>query len=169
MKDIENAWAVNESLLQSYRSTFIASQSFLLVVGSILLNDNNNPYWLLGFVSISALVMIWYVWFRVVISRARAVDYYKFQLTTNVIEHDDFCNSEEDYISNKKMRKKMNKAAEKKNWRLTRIKIDLFLPVLFSAIWLSLIYAKYYTHNKALVRMQLHSTTVIQQTENKNK
>jgi hypothetical protein len=144
MKNIENAWAVNESLLQSYRSTFIASQSFLLVVGSILLNDDIKPCWLLGFVSISALVMIWVVWFRVVVSRARAVDYYKFQLVTEVAAHPDFCKSEEAYISNKDAREKMNVAAGKKNWRLTRKKVDLFLPVLFSIIWGTLIYAKYY-------------------------
>lgn len=33
-------WSINESLLQSYRSIFISSQSFLLAVGGIVVDKS---------------------------------------------------------------------------------------------------------------------------------
>ena len=38
--DSLDRWAINETLLQSYRATFISSQSFLLAVGATFAGKN---------------------------------------------------------------------------------------------------------------------------------
>ncbi len=80
MIDVNTAWSANEGLLQSYRSTFVASQSFLVTVGAILVTDKATS-WLLALIAGLALFMIWCIWHRVVVSRFLRVDYYKYQAT----------------------------------------------------------------------------------------
>ena len=140
-KSAERAWAVNERLLQSYRSIFIASQSFLLAVGALLI-DGEKPNWLFGFVATASLIMIWYIWFPVVVARAKIVDYYKLQVFTDIADEPGFC-SEEEYLRCAPRRKAMNAVGGKKNWRVTRIKVDLFLPIIFTVIWAVLFWSKY--------------------------
>ncbi len=47
MSELMTRWSVNESLLQSHRSIFISSQTFLIAVGAILL-EIDKPEWLVG-------------------------------------------------------------------------------------------------------------------------
>jgi len=126
-------WNVNETLLQSYRSIFISSQSFLLAVGVILLDKSDL---ILLFISILSLVMIWVVWFPVVVSRHKIVDFYKYQAKypDKIID----CR-EEVYVHDLNKRKQVNAVFElKTNWRETRKKLDLYLPIMFSLVWILL-------------------------------
>jgi len=134
-------YSIYESLLQSYRTIFISSQSFLIAIGAILL-DSDNPFWLLFTVFVLALVIIWVLWFPVVRARARLVDYYKFGFDSNKLGKD-----EDDYVHDKEFRNKVNKEVNKINWRPTRRKIDIYLPILFTIIWFALIVARLQMNN----------------------
>ncbi len=128
----------NEDLLQSYRSIFISSESFLLAVGAIFLEKS---LLLLIITSTIGLIMIWCLWFPIVRARHLIVDYYKYQAKTPAIDAP-IC-SVNDYVHNRKLRKETNKTLGiPTNWRETRKKVDLFLPVLFSIVWVSLIAAE---------------------------
>lgn len=72
--------AINESLLQSYRSNMIASQSFLLAVAAAFYEKNDILEMACVFM---ALFQLWYIWFRVIRVRAIIVDYYKHHLGEN--------------------------------------------------------------------------------------
>jgi hypothetical protein len=135
-------WQNNESLLQSYRQIFIGSQSFMLAVGAILFNAT-DPL-LLVIIAILSLAIIWYIWFLVVIARHKAVDYHKY-LTLRECVPDGVC-SEEDYINDPKLRLNTNKLLGiSTNWRPTRKKIDLYLPIIYSVAWVGLVCFKYGT------------------------
>lgn len=135
MADLEK-WSINESLLQSYRSIFISSQSFLLAVGAIVSGKSTIVLLATAFIS---LLMIWAIWFPVVRARHRIVDYYKYGATLPEPGRFALC-SEKEYVHNKEMRTKANKAfGIRGNWRPTRWKIDLLTPVLFSIVWIVLI------------------------------
>ena len=141
MSELLTKWSVNESLLQSHRSIFISSQAFLIAVGAILL-EADKPEWLLQLIAVSGLIIIWWFWVRVVINRARIVDYYKFQLNDGFKIYFDKC-SEDDYVKNKDgKRKSINKTIGKSNLRATRWKMDVGLPIIFSLIWLALLIVK---------------------------
>jgi hypothetical protein len=138
MSELLTKWSVNESLLQSHRSIFICSQTFLIAVGAILL-ETSKPEWLIWLLAGSGFTIIWLFWFRVVITRARVVDYYKFQLDDNFKANFDNC-SEDDYVRNRDgKRKSINKTIDKSNLRATRWKMDVGLPIIFSLIWLALL------------------------------
>ncbi len=138
MSELLTKWGVNESLLQSYRSIFISSQTFLIAVGAILLEDD-KPEWLLQFIAFLGLLIIWGFWFMVVFYRARIVDYYKFQLNNELKSHFEKC-SEDDYARNiDGKRKAINKKIGKTNLRTTRKKMDYLLPIIFSLIWVALL------------------------------
>lgn len=138
MSELLTRWSVNESLLQSHRSIFISSQAFLIAVGAILL-EADKPKWLLQLIALSGLIIIWWFWVMVVINRARIADYYKFQLNDEFKTYFDKC-SETDYVKNKdNKRKSINKAIGKSNLRVTRWKMDVGLPIIFSLIWLALL------------------------------
>ncbi len=79
MKIIEHKskWSTYESNVQAYRSNFIASISILLAVGALLI-DFGIIY--ISSVCLLAVIQIWYVWNRVIISRIKIVDFYKFNL-----------------------------------------------------------------------------------------
>ncbi|RZB34634.1 MAG: hypothetical protein SRB1_00402 [Desulfobacteraceae bacterium Eth-SRB1] len=141
MSELISKWSVNESLLQSHRSIFISSQTFFIAVGALLL-QTDKPEWLLWLLTGSGLTIIWWFWFRVVVIRARIVDYYKFQLYDQNKAIFDNC-SEEEYVKNKEKRDLINEKIGKSNWRTTRKKMDLGLPVIFSIIWLALLAARY--------------------------
>ncbi len=128
----------NEELLQSYRSIFISSESFLLAVGAIFLEKS---LLLLIITSTIGLIMIWFLWFPIVRARHLIVDYYKYQAQTTV--NDGLICSMKDYVHNRKLRKETNKTLEiPTNWRETRKKVDLYIPILFSIVWVSLIAAE---------------------------
>lgn len=138
--DYKTEWSVNESLLQSYRSIFISSQAFILAVGVLLID--NKPIFLI--VAIISLFMIWYIWFRVVRSRHLIVDYHKYASKLDKPKQEELRKryTEDEYVKNKDKRSKANiLLGIDTNWRPTRIKIDLLLPVLYTSIWLTLIFA----------------------------
>jgi len=135
MKDIVTKWSTNETLLQSYRSIFITTQSIFLAIG-VFTTNNINMFLPICIIS---LITIWIIWFPVVKSRHLAVDFFKYSLELTekeIAELLEFCKNEKLYISNKEIRKKANSILGcDKSWRLTRIKIDLVIPILFTVIW----------------------------------
>jgi len=141
MPDLENRWGINESLLQSYRSIFISSQSYLLAVGAIVSGKNTVALFTIALVS---LAMIWFIWFPVVTSRHRIVDYYKFAIGLAETNRLQLC-SEHEYVHDRTLRTSANKLfGINTNWRETRLKIDLVIPILFSLIWIVLIVYELY-------------------------
>ena len=138
-------WSTNESLLQSYRQIFISSQSFFLAIAAILIeNADELTIICLAFIG---LLMIWFIWFRVVRSRHLAVDYHKYIdefIKNNDGEYPKGICTEKKYIEIfSKERKKTNKVLGiEKNLRLTRKKIDVYLPILFTLTWVLLIHHK---------------------------
>lgn len=139
MKEIPIKWSVHENLLQWYRSIFIASQSFLLVVGTLFLEKCGWMFY--GIFAIS-LCIVWIIWFPVVKSRHKIVDYYKGALELDEENINQLC-TEKEYVHSKAKRKEANNRFQiKTNWRTTRKKIDLWLPISFTIIWLLLAYYK---------------------------
>lgn len=135
MADMER-WNINETLLQSYRSIFISSQSFLLAVGAIV--SGKSPLVLYAVAAIS-LLMIWGIWFPVVRSRHRIVDYYKHGMALPETKRSELC-TEKQYVHDDELRKKANALfGVESNWRPTRKKLDLMMPVLVSSVWIVLV------------------------------
>lgn len=129
-------WSANEALLQSYRSIFISSQSFLLTAGAVLTGKSPT---LLFVVAGAALVMIWLVWFPVVRAPLRIVDYHKYAAALASEALANLC-SEHQYVHDPSSRIKANALLGiATNWRATRVKMDILLPILFSALWVALV------------------------------
>jgi hypothetical protein len=133
MNSVEAKWNIHENLLQWYRSIFIASQSFFLVVGALFLERSK---WIFPIIAILSVIVIWWIWFRVVISRHKIVDYYKHALELDEERRKQLC-TEKEYVNSKAKRREANQILGiDGNWRTTRKKMDLYLPILFSFIWL---------------------------------
>lgn len=128
-------WAINESLLQAYRSTFVSSQSFLLAVGAIFSGKSH----VLVYITVAVgLAVTWLIWFPVVRARHRIVDYYKFGHELTSAERSQIC-SEHDYVHDRAKRDQTNISFNiKTNWRKTRLKLDFGMPALFSIVWIAL-------------------------------
>ncbi len=142
MKNMNHAWEMNESLLQSYRLIFSLSQAIFLLLGGVCLSSDRSVFLVIGIGSLS-LLMIWYFWFPIVRARALLVDYYKIQTKFDFTGHQDFCETFEVYKNNSIKRELMNSAAGvKTNWRTTRAKLDLGLPVIYTMIWIFLFVEK---------------------------
>lgn len=131
---------INQSLLKSYRLIFISMQLLLLIAGTIVLFKSSL---ILYIISGIALIVIWWVWVPVVSSRHRLIDFNKYMAEAS----DDLKNrirkicpeGETGYVHNKSIREKVNELfGLESNWRETRRKIDIWLPVLFSIAWLTL-------------------------------
>jgi hypothetical protein len=128
-------WQVNEQLLQSYRSMFLSSQSFMLAVGAIAMGKSNL---LLALLTVIGLFMIWAIWFPIVRSRHLIVDYHKYQLNNN--KPDAKICTEMEYVHDKAKRMETNAILGiKQEFRPTRFKIDFCLPLLYSLIWILLL------------------------------
>lgn len=138
MKDVTSKWSTNETLLQSYRSIFITTQSIFLGIG-VFTTNNLKMFLPIGIIS---LITIWLIWFPVVKSRQLAVDYFKYSLELSEEELEklvEMCKNEKFYIQNKEIRKRANSILKcDKHWRTTRIKIDLIIPILFTITWIIL-------------------------------
>jgi hypothetical protein len=94
---------------------------------------------LLFVVALMALAMIWIVWFPVVRARIYIVDYYKYAATLSPENASRLC-SEHDYVLKANLRANANILfGITSNWRTTRIKMDIVLPLLFTALWLVLV------------------------------
>ena len=129
-------WAINESLLQSYRATFISTQSFLLAVGAVLSGKSAVLVYLAALIGV---IVIWAVWFPVVRARHRIVDYYKYSSGLTPEQASTLC-TEREYVHDVALRARANETfGLRTNWRSTRVKLDAWLPVLFSAMWLALV------------------------------
>ena len=125
-------WSVYEANVQAYRGSFNASQAILLAFGAIIYGKNTS---LFAFIAILALAQIWYIWFRVIRSRILIVDYHKIFIDPKYRppEHDI---GESAYLNDEKARREFNKAANMhSNWRLSRIKMDILLPILYTVLW----------------------------------
>lgn len=134
--DMLNRWTVNESLLQSYRSTFISSQSFLLAVGAIVVGKSAALAYLTALVG---LVVIWFIWFPVVRARHKIVDYYKYSAILSPESLFELCTEDQYMRSEAHYRKANTILGISTHWRETRVKIDVILPLLFSVIWVALV------------------------------
>jgi hypothetical protein len=131
-----NRWAINESLLQSYRSMFISSQAFLLAVGAIVIGKSSALVYVTAAVGI---LVTWSIWFPVVRARHRIVDYYKYSTNLSDDDRAQLC-SEHDYVHDAERRARANQLfGITTNWRRTRLKMDIGLPLLFSSIWVALV------------------------------
>jgi len=158
LKEVATKWGIYENAVQSYRTIFISSQSFILVVGVLLFEKS---VWLFMPLALISLLVIWYIWFPVVKARHRIVDYYKYALELTDEERaklSEWC-TEKQYVNNIDKRREFNKKCgpEEGNWRLTRKKIDLMIPCLFTFLWLLLMgmhIGKVYNNCDALNQQQ---------------
>jgi len=133
-------WSVNESLLQSYRQISLSCQGFILTAGAIFYGKAS----LFAFVlfCLIALAVTWLIWFPIVRARMRVVDFHKHAHLSQAPDSE-LC-SENEYVNCKTHREAANKKfGIKSNWRSTRIKLDIALPVLFSLLWAVLLGYKF--------------------------
>lgn len=132
--DNKDKYRINEMNLQAYRLIFIPLEAILLVAG---ISVDGMPRFLFLFLMGMSLYTIWGLWFPIVRSRQRVVDYYKYQAFPNrVVE---LRVDLESYIHDRDARKKVNdELGITGNWRKTRRKVDFILPVLFTLSWLVL-------------------------------
>ncbi|MBR3904226.1 MAG: hypothetical protein IKJ51_00750 [Clostridia bacterium] len=149
----ETKWSTYEANVQAYRSNMIASQSFLLAVGALLLEKS---FVLLSVCVAVAMIQLWYIWFRVIWARTKIVDYYKFDLRNRYDAQgkpaenaEDFLD-EDTFIHNAKVRNHvyenlgMYKKKLKQKFRTTRFKLDVLIPVSFSVIWLGMLVVRFF-------------------------
>jgi len=146
----KSEWALYDSIVQSYRSNMIASQSLLLAVAAIFFSK--EPFLVVVLCAIG-LVLQWYIWFRIITKRCIISDYHKFNFQFelskkinnegNAMQEGDVPLSEQTYVSNRNVRKMANawivelthNEKYKRNARITRVKLDYILPILFSIVW----------------------------------
>ena len=134
-------WSTYEANVQSYRSNLFSTQSILLAVCAFLL-DRNSMILTIG-ISFIGLFQMWYIWFRVILTRVLIVDFYKNDLNikyNNKGKQISDCNDplkEKTYIKNKKIRQNINlNEGIGNNIRMTRFKLDVLIPISISIIWI---------------------------------
>lgn len=145
-------WALYDANVQSYRSSMISSQSLLMAVAAIFYDSHDS---IVLAICLVGLIIQWYIWFRVIRSRTLIADYHKFnymfELSKKLNSKGEAFKegsegethlSEKNYLDHKVQSKASDWLAEitgetkyKKKFRLTRLKLDLILPLLFSVIW----------------------------------
>ncbi len=143
-------WNTYDASVQSYRMILISSQSILLAVGAIITDQNTV---LMAAIAIIALFQIWFIGFRVIRCRTIIVDYHKYKMSEIFNNNGELLAdspaeplAENTYLKIRKVRKDVNKLmSEHKSWgrkckfrnmRLTRIKLDVLLPLSFTFIWI---------------------------------
>ena len=153
----ESQWTLYDSNVQTYRSNSLASQALLLAVGAFLYKEE---YIILLITFLVAMFQMWYIWYRVIRVRTIISDFHKFNFLYNfssfVNNEGDFEPNtslpltEETYTKNTKTRRKANYilanqtgiAKLKYNYRLTRVKLDIMLPLSFSFLWIIIILSR---------------------------
>jgi hypothetical protein len=142
-------WSVYESNVQAYRGNFLSSQSLLLAVGAITLDKSIA---LTIFISIIALIQVWYIWVRTIYVRTRIVDYYKYNMNAIFDSSGNQRSSnteqargldEDTYLRNAGVRKEVHRTMTKlwgrpekfRTLRLTRLKFDILIPISITLIW----------------------------------
>ena len=147
-------WSVYDDMIQSYRSNMISSQSLLLAVAALFFSAStpeSNTMTIV--VCIIGLINQWFIWHRVIRARSFVADFHKhnakYELSLNINEDGEILKegdtplTEHTYTTNRSVRKKANKwVAEKsnqikfkRNYRTTRVKLDIILPIMFTIIW----------------------------------
>jgi hypothetical protein len=100
------------------------------------------------------MVSTWYIWFPAIFARTAIVDYHKFELAQQFDEDGrrytlSLKNPGTEYLREKEYAKTTNLALRRRVYaaltlsdnvpfrtmRLTRMKIDLFLPLFLTAVW----------------------------------
>ena len=119
----------------------ISSQSLLLAVAAIFYEKSSV---MVVTIFVIALIVQWFIWYRVIRTRTLITDYHKFNAKFEM--SDSLGLSEEDYLVDEKRWKAMEWLAEKtgnekykQEFRLTRLKLDFILPILFTVIWIAMI------------------------------
>ena len=149
------AWSVYDSMIQSYRSSMIASQALLLAVEAVMFEKQS----FIGvIVCVIGLMQLWYIWSPIIKKRAIISDFYKYSAFYDFVQRIDISGNEipkdkevskeyklnEDvYVESKSIRDRANsKLAEieknsklKSNCRPTRRKLDIIMPISFTIIW----------------------------------
>lgn len=151
----DNAWAINDANLQSYRNMYLSSQSIMLATGAILIEKGVI---LVVLLAIIALVQIYWIWVPIMYYRGIIVDFYKFKLGEHFDWNGDFVEEKAEYpltdsiyCESKKIREKVNylygnKICNKKmfsNRRMTRRKLDVLMPVSMTLMWMLYIIIAY--------------------------
>ncbi len=101
--DNNEKYQMNEMNLQAYRLMFIPLEAILLVIG-ILIQD--QPRSLFHFFLAFGLYSIWGLWFPIVRSRQRVVDYFKYQTLAKHVPED--LPDLESYVHDKDVRRQVN-------------------------------------------------------------
>lgn len=154
-KDAFTTWSLYDSIVQSYRSNMIASQSLLLAVEAILFEKNIYAELLICAIG---LFQLWYIWFPVINARAIISDFHKFDALYNFSQMINIYGNvmskeneppltEKVYVRDKSVRDKANGNLAilvkddnlKTNLRITRRKLDRYMPITFTAIWIIII------------------------------
>lgn len=143
----DNSWSTYESNLQAYRSNFLSSQSVMLAVGAIIIDKSKIATVMIALI---AVFQILYVWLPVIYYRFLLVDFHKYSLGERFSVNGEFVESENKeplteliYCKNKKVRQKVNYYVSKEvsrerpfnNWRETRRKIDVVIPISMICLW----------------------------------
>ena len=142
MRFPEVKWNVHERALNAYRSINISSQAFLVAAGAFLASKQS---FLIIPVAFIAILIIWVIWRPIVIARHRVADYYRYALELEPLELQKLeeLGDGSDYASKNDVRAAANELFKlKTNWRPTRMKLDLFLPLFYTLIWFALAYER---------------------------
>jgi len=147
-------WAIYEGNVQAYRGLAISAQSLFLAVGAILLEDLELPF---TAAMAFALVATWWIFFPVIFARTAIVDFHKFDLGSRFDRDGRPASSgtgeglrEDEYgrVLNLSLRRRVyehvtadrrarlgSDAEPFRTMRQTRRKLDVFLPAIFTAVW----------------------------------
>jgi len=146
----DSQWSTYEANVQSYRGLAMSAQSLYLAVGAILLGVGDKlPFFT---VLVLAMVTTWYVFFPVIFARCAIVDFHKFNLGSRFDVHGDLRATEADsrlleraYANlwrGRALRARVGAQIEMparqrfRTMRQTRLKLDLFIPISVSIVWI---------------------------------
>lgn len=170
--DAQTQWAVYDANVQAYRGLSVTTQSLLLAVGAIVLDDGDSLI-LLGLLFLVAMTVSWYVFFPPIFARTAIVDFHKYRLGERFSDKGGPLDSSEDTeplrekryaevsLRGHQLRRRIYgalteeirdaygpDAAPFRTLRPTRLKFDLVLPLLISLMWIGFLIAGiHYQHN----------------------
>jgi len=138
------------------------SYQSILLVAAIFAREERICFFAI-IIALAGIVQLW-SGLKIVEARAIVVDYYKYNLSSKYNDEGGYIKDKDDtpikvdtYVHNVKVRKKINDIEidyeQKflfgcifgKNWRKTRIKMDLVIPFSFFVIWVYFILHILYT------------------------
>jgi hypothetical protein len=148
MKDeILSHWQIQESLLQSYRSLFLTSQSIIFSIASIIATDSHSNKIVFLILLILGIVLL-YFWFQ--IGNARGLDVSYFQMLLLRTEkgeeiNDIMINFKRWQILERKRKNNLLKEFELEKSK-TRTTMEIYVPTLFLLLWIGLSLTTFCTH-----------------------